>query len=72
MPVFTINNKHLGVYIMTGYKRYGIYLFEPPNIWYKVATFHNEESAEHFIDYLSSMFQALIERGKENEIDRCR
>ena len=62
MPVFRINEKQLGVYKMKGYKRYGIYLFEKPNIWYKVATFNNDESAEHFISYLNEMFNELERR----------
>ena len=62
MPVFLVKDKQLGVYKMTGYKRYGIYLFEKPNIWYKVGTFNNDESAEHFIDYLNKMFEEVRER----------
>lgn len=66
MPVFHVNKKQLGVYKMTGYKRYGIYLFEEPNIWYKVATFNNDESAEHFIRYLDEMFKELEKENDKN------
>lgn len=64
MPIFYVNEKQLGVYKMKDYKRYGIYLFEKPNIWYKVATFISDDSAEYFIDYLDEMFKEV---GKENE-----
>lgn len=68
MPIFAINDKQLGVYQLTGYKRYGIYLFEKPNIWYKVASFSNDESTERFIEYLDAMFNGLMKRTRAEAV----
>ena len=52
-------------FMKNGYKNYGIYIFEKPNIYVKVATFSNDESADKFMDYITKMFGVVEE--KENE-----
>lgn len=64
MPTFIVNKKKMTVYKEKGRKRYGVFLFEEPNVWYKVGSFHNDEAAWHFIDYLNKMFEEVR---KENE-----
>ena len=64
MPTFKINDKEMKIYIERGRKRYGIFLYEKPNKWYKVGSFHNDETAWYFIDYLNKMFEEVR---KENE-----
>ena len=51
-------------FMKAGYKRYGIYLFEKPNCYVKVATFTSDESVDKFVEYLTKMFDI---REKENE-----
>lgn len=61
MPTFIVNEKQLSVQKEKERKHYGIYLFEKPNVWHKVATFISDEGAEHFIKYLDEMFKEVEE-----------
>lgn len=53
-------------FMKNGYKNYGIYLFEEPNSYRKVATFNCDENADRFIEYLIKMFDIEEE---ENDKD---
>ena len=64
MPMIIKGNMQI-VITKWGYKNYGIYLFEEPNIYIKVATFNSDENADVFIEYLTKMFD--IEEREENE-----
>lgn len=55
MPAIVKGNLKIAIW-KNGYKHYGIYLFENPNVWHKVATFNNDENMSFFIDYLCQMF----------------
>lgn len=46
-------------------KSLGIY-DEHTNTWYKVATFNNDESAEHFMEYLARFC------GAENQLEKLK
>ena len=64
MPILIKGDMQIA-FMKAGYKRYGIYLFEKPNNYVKVATFSNDESADKFMDYITKMFDIVEE--KENE-----
>lgn len=66
MPILIRDNMQI-VVAKWGYKKVGIYLFEEPNSYRKVATFNSDENADRFIEYLTKMFD--IKERKENEID---
>ena len=64
MPILIKGDMQIA-FMKAGYKRYGIYLFEKPNIYVKVATFSSDESVDKFLDYMTQMFGIVEE--KENE-----
>jgi len=64
MPILIKGDMQIA-FMKAGYKRYGIYLFEKPNCYVKVATFISDESADKFMDYITQMFGVVEE--KENE-----
>lgn len=59
MPTFIVGDKQIAIYQEKGRKKDGLFIFEKPNIWYKVGRFNNKESADHFIKYLNDMFERL-------------
>lgn len=66
MPIIIRDNMQIAI-MKSGYKNYGIYIFEEPNIYRKVATFNCDESADRFIEYITKMFDI---QEKENEDNR--
>ena len=64
MPILIKGDMQIA-FMKAGYKRYGIYLFEKPNIYVKVATFSSDESVDKFLDYITQMFGVVEE--KEND-----
>lgn len=63
MPILIRGDMQIA-FMKAGYKHYGIYLFEKPNSYRKVATFNSDENADRFIDYLTKMFD--IEEREED------
>lgn len=55
MPVIVKDDLKIAIW-KNGYKHYGIYLFEKPNVWHKVATFNSDGNMSVFTDYLCRMF----------------
>lgn len=64
MPILIKGDMQIA-FMKASYKRYGIYLFEKPNCYVKVATFISDESVDKFMDYIIKMFDIIEE--KENE-----
>ena len=63
MPILIRDNMQIAI-MKNGYKNYGIYIFEEPNIYRKVATFNCDENTDRFIEYITKMFDI---QEKENE-----
>ena len=63
MPILIRGDMQIA-FMKNGYKNYGIYLFEQPNSYRKVATFNCDENADKFIEYLTKMFD--IEEREED------
>ena len=63
MPILIRGDMQIA-FMKNGYKNYGIYLFEQPNSYRKVATFNCDDNADRFIEYLIKMFD--IEKGEED------
>lgn len=54
MPYIVRGNMRIAVF-KNGRKRDGLYLFEEPNSYRRVATFNSEENADRFLEYLWKM-----------------
>lgn len=65
MPILIKGDMQIA-FMKAGYKRYGIYLFEKPNCYVKVATFNSDESADKFMDYITKMFDIIEEKENDN------
>ena len=63
MPIIIRDNMQIAI-MKNGYKNYGIYIFEEPNSYRKVATFNCDENADRFIEYIIKMFDI---QEKDNE-----
>lgn len=63
MPILIRDNMQIA-FMKNGYKNYGIYIFEEPNSYRKVATFNGDENADRFMEYITKMFDI---QEKENE-----
>lgn len=66
MPIIIRGNMQIA-FMKNGYKNYGIYIFEEPNSYRKVATFNCDENADRFMEYITKMFDIQEkENGKGN------
>ena len=63
MPMVIKDNMRIA-FMKNGNENYGIYIFEEPNWYRKVATFNCDENADRFMEYISKMFDI---QEKENE-----
>lgn len=64
MPILIKGDMQIAFW-KAGYKRYGMYIFEKPNSYVKVASFISDKTADKFMDYITAMFDVIEE--KENE-----
>ena len=58
MPMIIKDNMRIA-FMKNGNENYGIYIFEEPNWYRKVATFNCDENADRFMEYMTKMFDIL-------------
>lgn len=66
MPIIIRDNMQIA-FMKNGYKNYGIYIFEEPNKYRKVATFSCDENADRFIEYITKMFDIQEKENDRNQ-----
>lgn len=55
MPIIIRDNMQIA-FMKNGYNNYGLYIFEEPNWYVKVATFNSDKNAVRFMQYMTEMF----------------
>jgi len=68
MPILIRDNMQIA-FMKNGYKNYGIYIFEEPNSYRKVATFNCDENADRFMEYITKMFDIQEKENEHKESD---